>query len=183
VGTAAPRRLTARRSAAGLLLAAGVALSACGGGGVTPLQTTSARGFPLADLTVKRGGSTVLTLTVEIADTPAAREKGLMGVTKLNDQQGMAFVFPGMQSAPFWMKDTLIPLDIAFWDDAGAVVDMQAMTPCTADPCTIYNPAQPYRSAVEVRGGLLTKIGLRPGDVVQLARRAHAVSGTATTSP
>jgi uncharacterized membrane protein (UPF0127 family) len=182
VGTAAPRRLNGRRSAAGLLLAAGVALSACGGA-VTPLQTTSARGFPLGDLTVKRGGSTVLSLTVEIADTTAAREKGLMGVSKLSDQQGMVFVFSGMQSAAFWMKDTLIPLDIAFWDDAGAVVDMQAMTPCIADPCPIYNAAQPYSSAVEVRGGLLSKAGLRPGDVVQLARRATAVSGSGSASP
>jgi uncharacterized membrane protein (UPF0127 family) len=182
VGTAAPRRLTGRRSAAGLLLAASVVLSACGGS-VAPLQTTSARGFPLGDLTVKRGGSTVLSLTVEIADTRAAREKGLMGVTKLTDQQGMAFVFPGMQHAAFWMKDTLIPLDIAFWDDAGAVVDTQAMTPCTADPCPIYNAAQPYSSAVEVRGGLFSKAGLRPGDVVQLARRAKAVSGSGSASP
>jgi uncharacterized protein len=166
-----------RRIAAGVLLTASVALSACGGG-ATPLQTTSARGFPLGDLTVIRGGSTVLSLTVEIAGTTAAREKGLMGVTKLADDQGMAFVFGGMQTAQFWMKDTLIPLDIAFWDDAGRVVDVQTMTPCTADPCPTYASAQPYSNAVEVRGGLLGKAGVRPGDVVQLALRARPAAAS-----
>lgn len=172
-----------RRAATFALLAAAVALSGCGGGGdAPPLPTTSARGFPLGDLTVKRDGSgTLLSMTVEIADTAAAQEKGLMGVAKLSDQQGMAFVFGHMQSAPFWMKDTLIPLDIAFWDDAGRVVDVQTMTPCTADPCQIYSAAQPYIGAVEVRGGLLGHLGIHAGDAVQLARRARAVSSGAAS--
>jgi hypothetical protein len=165
------------------LLAAACVLSACGGGGSTPLQTTSARGFPLGDLTVRHGGTTLLSLTVEIADTQAAREKGLMGVTKLSDQQGMAFIWTAPQQARFWMKDTLIPLDVVFWDAGARVVDTQAMTPCTADPCATYGSAQPYVGAVEVRGGLAGKVGLRPGDTVQFIRRAMAASGSAPTSP
>jgi len=124
----------------------------------------------------------VLALTVEIADTDAAREKGLMGVKQLSDQQGMAFVWSGEQAALFWMKDTLIPLDIAFWDSKGSVVDMQSMTPCSADPCSTYGSAQPYVGAVEVRGGLLSHAGLRVGDTVRFSRRAPATGSSATPS-
>jgi uncharacterized membrane protein (UPF0127 family) len=175
--------LRSRRALACALLVAGTLLTACGGGGAAPLPTTSARGFQLGDITVQRGNTTVLTLTVEIADTPAAREKGLMGVTKLSDQEGMAFIFPRLQRAQFWMKDTLIPLDIAFWDTGGAVVDTQSMTPCTADPCATYASAQPYVGAVEVRGGLLAAKGLHAGDTLKFTRRAPAATGSATASP
>jgi uncharacterized membrane protein (UPF0127 family) len=149
---------------------AALSLAACGGS--TPLQTTSARGFPLGDVTVQRGDKTVLTLTVEIADSEKACEQGLMGVKQLADDQGMAFVWTAEQNARFWMKDTLIPLDIVFWRKDGTVVDTQSMTPCTADPCPIYGSQAPYIASVEVRGGLLAKVGLKTGDVVHFTRRA-----------
>jgi uncharacterized protein len=158
-----------------------VALVGCGGSGSAAAPTTSTRGFALGDLTVQHGSSTVLRLTVEIADTAAAREKGLMGVQQLSDSQGMVFLWTRAQNAQFWMKDTLIPLDIAFWDGTDHVVDMQAMTPCTADPCPTYASAAPYIAAVEVRGGLLSSAGLHSGDVVHFTRRAPAASPT--TSP
>ena len=160
-------------------LATAVLATACGGGGAAAPPTTSARGFPLGDLTVQRGGATVLSLTVEVADNQAAWEKGLMGVTALGEEQGMAFIFPEVQGAQFWMKDTLIPLDIAFWDAAGRVVGVETMTPCSADPCHVYSSPQPYLGAVEVRGGLLGKVGVRTGDVVHFTRRGH----TAAASP
>ncbi|HXA27446.1 MAG TPA: DUF192 domain-containing protein, partial [Candidatus Angelobacter sp.] len=84
--------------------------------------------------------------------------------------------------AQFWMKDTLIPLDIAFWDGTDHVVDMQAMTPCSADPCPTYAAAAPYVGAVEVRGGLLSKVGLHSGDTVRFTRRAAAASPTDAAS-
>ena len=61
-------------------------------------------------------------VTVEAADTPAEREHGLMGRTSLDTDEGMVFVFDGPTDGSFWMKDTLIPLSIAFWDEDGRIV-------------------------------------------------------------
>jgi uncharacterized membrane protein (UPF0127 family) len=163
---------------AALVLAA---LPACGGGSTPQPALVSARGFPLGDVVVQRGSTTVLHLEVEIADTGAAREKGLMGVQQLTESQGMVFVFPRVHTAQFWMKDTLIPLDIAFWDAANHVVDTQSMTPCAADPCPTYASAQPYLDAVEMTAGLVAKAGVRAGDTVQFSWRAHATSRGGTS--
>ena len=159
-----------------ILLAALAAwtLAACGGSGAVALPTTSPRGFPLGDLTIARAGHGALQLTVEIAGNSAAWEKGLMGVKSLSKTEGMAFVFPQQENLGFWMKDTLIPLDIAFADAQGHVVDVQHMVPCTADPCSIYYAAQPYSMALEAGSGVLTGASVRAGDLVSLRRRAHA---------
>ena len=168
-----------RRSAfGGLLAAVALAATACGS---TPLPTTSARGFPLGDLTVQHDGHSVLQLTVEIADTAARQEKGLMGVNNLAADQGMAFVFANPVRLGFWMKDTLIPLDIAFWDASGRIVDVQHMVPCTADPCTVYYPAASYSDAVEAKAGALAAAGVREGDLVRLARRGAAAASQSST--
>ncbi|MBU1865372.1 MAG: DUF192 domain-containing protein, partial [Actinobacteria bacterium] len=67
---------------------------------------------------------------VAVADTPALRSRGLMGVTDLGSVRGMLFLWPNDTAGGFWMKDTLIPLDIAFFDAAGVLVDLVSMTPC-----------------------------------------------------
>ena len=152
-----------------------VAVSAAGCGSAR-LALVSARGYPLGDLTLNRGGHQRLALTVEIADNRTAWEKGLMGVRDLPADQGMAFVFPSQVSLVFWMKDTLIPLDIAFADARGTVVDVQHMVPCTADPCTVYYASAPYTTALEARSGALTAAGIHAGDVMVLKRRAPATA-------
>ena len=154
-----------------VLLALATTLAACGSGSAA-VQTISARGYPLGDLTLSRGGHQVLALTVEIAANQKAWEKGLMGVKNLPADQGMAFVFGRTVNLGFWMKDTLIPLDIAFADGDGKVVDVQNMVPCTADPCTVYYPAAPYATALETASGALTHAGVKNGDTLLLHRRA-----------
>ncbi|MES2964622.1 MAG: DUF192 domain-containing protein [Bdellovibrionota bacterium] len=72
------------------------------------------------------GGKTV---TVEIADTPLRRERGLMFRTSLDEKSGMLFVFDGEQPLAFWMKNTLIPLSIAYIDKDRKIVDIQEMVP------------------------------------------------------
>ena len=94
-------------------------------------------------------------LLVAVADDGNTRRQGLMGVTDLGDLDGMLFVFDEDVSAAFWMKDTLIPLDIAFFTAAGDYVDGFAMEPCTSDPCTSYRPDRSYRFALEMPAGAM----------------------------
>ena len=93
------------------------------------------------------------TWLVAMADTPALRARGLMGVTGLGTLDGMLFVWPDDVAGGFWMKDTLIPLDIAFFAADGLLVDLISMVPCEEDPCPSYRPSGPYRWAIEVETG------------------------------
>ncbi len=105
------------------------------------------------------------TWTVAVADTPALRAQGLMGVTDLGDLDGMLFVYQSEVSNGFWMKDTLIPLDIVFFDANGVLVDLLTMTPCESDPCPVYTPAGQYRYAIETEVGRWAAID-QPGLIV-----------------
>jgi uncharacterized protein len=111
-------------------------------------------------------------LAVEIADTDALREHGLMGVTDLPPDQGMAFVWDSPTDTTFWMKDTLIPLSIAFVDDQGDVIAVREMTPCEADPCATYTPDAPYTTAIEANAGWFEDHHVGPGDRMRLVRGA-----------
>ena len=91
--------------------------------------------------------------TVAVADDAAERARGLSGVEDLGGLRGMLFVYPGDVTAGFWMKDTSIPLDIAFFAADGSLVDQRSMVPCPADPCPVYAPGRPYRCALEVPAG------------------------------
>ena len=69
------------------------------------------------------------TLTVEIAETPRMRERGLMGRTALGSGEGMLFVFDTPEVLSFWMKDTLIPLSIGFFDEEKRLINTAEMSP------------------------------------------------------
>src|SRR4029453_6681827 len=80
----------------------------------------------------------------ELALTVAQRGRGLM-FRKRAPADGMLFVFPTASSGGFWMKNTLAPLKIVFFDSAGRQVRTMRMTPCVKDPCRIYDPGKQYR--------------------------------------
>jgi uncharacterized membrane protein (UPF0127 family) len=90
---------------------------------------------------------------VAIAATPQRRRQGLMNIGDLGDLDGMLFVFDDESTGGFWMKDTLIPLDIAFFDADGLFVDGFAMEPCELDDCPTYRPSGAYRFALEMAAG------------------------------
>jgi uncharacterized membrane protein (UPF0127 family) len=94
-------------------------------------------------------------LTVAVADTPALRGTGLMFVEDLEDLDGMLFVFERDTSGGFWMKNTLLPLDIAFFDVDGRFVDGFVMEPCTTEECPAYFPEGSYRYALEMEEGTM----------------------------
>ena len=107
-------------------------------------------------------------LDVQVADTQAERQTGLMGRESLSPYDGMAFVWEEPVVSTFWMKDTLIPLSIAFWDDHGRIISILAMDPCTEDPCPSYGPDEPFVGAVEVARGAFERHGVALGDLVEL---------------
>jgi len=107
-------------------------------------------------------------LSVRIAASAEAQRQGLMGEPELAEGAGMAFVHDEPSSAPFWMKDTTIPLSVAFWNSNHVIVDMLDMSPCTSDPCPLYHSSSPYLGAVEVNRGFFADHGVQVGDRVQL---------------
>jgi uncharacterized protein len=108
-------------------------------------------------------GATV-EVRVEVADTESMREVGLMCRRALDPDAGMLFVFEDLTREPFWMKNTLIPLSIAFLDNRWQVVGIFDMrvAPNPADPpaTDVWAPAKPYRYALEVNQGFFKAHGL-----------------------
>lgn len=117
---------------------------------MTTVDTGEVEGFQVTEVSV---GSEVL--TVAVADTPGLRGRGLMGVTDLGELDGMLFVFTDESRSGFTMENTLIPLDIAFFDAAGNPVDQLVMEPCLTDPCPIYRSEGDYLHALEMREGTM----------------------------
>jgi uncharacterized membrane protein (UPF0127 family) len=85
----------------------------------------------------------------ELALTSGSRGRGLMGRRKA-PKDGMLFVFHDDTTGSFWMKNTLVPLTIVFFDRRGGHVRRLSMTPCRRDPCRTYGPGSSYRFALEL---------------------------------
>ena len=99
-----------------------------------------------------------------LADTAARQSQGLMNRTDLGGYDGMLFDFAGDTTTGFWMKDTPLPLSIAFFDRAGQFVSTTDMAPCIHQPsCPTYSAPRPYRWALEVPQGALPRLGIGPG--------------------
>ena len=192
----APSRPRGALLAGGLvLLAAGVALvawvlaSSAGlvGGNDDPVMGAEGSGEPRRGAPVDRAtGTTVaagrpaalvqyrlepasgdpVTVRLEVAADPATRARGLMEREQVPKGTGMVFLYPADVAEAYWMKNTLVPLSIAFVAADGRVVSVAEMTPCTADPCPSYPPAGPYRYAVELPAGAFAAAGVGEGDKV-----------------
>lgn len=116
-------------------------------------------GSPPATNTVTLNGATV---KVAIAATRASRAQGLMGVTRMAADSGMLFVFADDRQRGFWMKDTPIPLSIAFLDASKKVIFMADMTPRDTTAVGLFN-AGPMRYAIEVNQGWFASHGVTLG--------------------
>jgi uncharacterized protein len=118
-------------------------------------------------------GQVVAQIAVELAATQEQRAYGLMERRDLPSEQGMLFTYPAPQEpqSGFWMYRTLIPLEIAFLDETGAIVAILEMDPCeAANPrlCPMYSPGVPYVAALEVNRGFFGRWGIGVGDRVRL---------------
>ncbi len=110
----------------------------------------------------------------EVAKTSAQRSLGLMN-RRQAPKDGMLFVFPEATRGGFWMKNTLVPLTIVFFDSAGKRVRKLSMTPCREDPCRLYVPGRTYRFALELRESD-TRPALRLGPPAALGRLVRTAS-------
>lgn len=97
---------------------------------------------------------------VAVADTPEERSRGLMGVRDLGQLDGMLFVWSAAAPRAFTMRNTLIPLDLAFFDSQGRFAELVSMVPCEAEPCPAYPSTGPARWAVEAPPGAFDGIPL-----------------------
>lgn len=153
-----PGPCAGRAEVAAVLLAALGLGAGCSGGGAD-----------MATVSVETPSGEV-SLAVEVADRAAERRKGLSGRSSLGERSGMLFLYGEETRGGFWMKDTLIPLSIAFLDGAGRVLAILDMEPCGRDPCPVYEPGLAYRAALEVARGTFARLGVDVGDTVRVER-------------
>jgi uncharacterized membrane protein (UPF0127 family) len=102
---------------------------------------------------------------VEVADTSADRSRGLMFVEQMATTQGMLFVYGHPQSVSFWMRNTLIPLDMVFVDDTGVIRNIHSMAQ-PLDEIPIFGGTD-IQFVLEINGGLADLLGMDVGDQMQ----------------
>jgi hypothetical protein len=108
-------------------------------------------------------------IELEVARTQQQQAMGLMYRKSLADNRGMLFIFESPQPMRFWMKNTLIPLDMIFLRDGKVVAIAAAVPPCKTETCPSYGTPLPVDRVIELRGGVAKEIGLKVGDKVKIS--------------
>ncbi|KAA1059002.1 DUF192 domain-containing protein [Azospirillum argentinense] len=139
---------------------------------LSALPATALESFARSSLTVETAGGGKYRFDVELAETPAQQAQGLMFREKMAADAGMLFIYDRPQPASFWMKNTLIPLDMIFIGTDGRIVNIHAnAVPQSLDA---VNSTGPVKGILEINGGMSARLGIRPGD-----RVVHSTFGTA----
>jgi uncharacterized protein len=128
----------------------------------TPLQAQPLQGSP-QDLPTVQLSAGMHLIRAQVAQTSQQRQIGLMHRRDMGPNDGMLFVFEAASEQCFWMRNTLLPLDIAFLDDEGRVVNTDHMQPQTETP---HCSAKPVRYVLEMHQGWFAKRGVRPGTLI-----------------
>lgn len=121
----------------------------------------------LKEISIKTLGKDVK-IFAEVADDNNERAKGLMFRERLEENNGMIFIFEQEFQVSFWMKNTLIPLDIIFINKNFRIVDIKNAVPCKQDPCQLYKPQKSAQYVLEVNSGFTEKNGIMINDKVDL---------------
>ena len=135
-------------------------LAACGAGSTTAPASQPALIFATITHTIKDQS-----FTIEVADTDDKRQLGLMNRPSLPKNHGMLFVFDKPDYYSFWMKNTLIPLDLVYLDESGKVVDIHPLKPKDE---TAIEPAAPAKFALELNAGTCKTLSLTLGNTLKL---------------
>jgi uncharacterized membrane protein (UPF0127 family) len=154
--------LDRRRSAlAAVLLVLAASCGASPKASIIPAATPA----PAGPRVVLPSGSTY---TLEVVRTPEEQAQGLMFRESLAEKTGMLFPFGDKAVHRFWMKNTMIPLDMIWMDSDGRVIFVSADTPpCRADPCPSYGPDSAAASVLEIAGGKAEKERIGLGSVLR----------------
>lgn len=123
-------------------------------------------GFEQVSATVTMADGTPCELCLWLADTDERRARGLMFATELGGPDGMVFRYSTPTTSAFWMKNTVMPLSIAFFAADGSYLGAFDMEPCTADPCATYPTPADFVDAIEVPRGGLPALGIEPGSTL-----------------
>ncbi|MDR0486611.1 MAG: DUF192 domain-containing protein [Treponema sp.] len=116
------------------------------------------------EISIERDGQRIAVVKAEIARTPEERSQGLMYRKKLPDGDGMLFVFEKDEIQSFWMKNTLVPLSIAFIASDGRILEIKNMQPGDLNS---VSPGRSFRYALEVPQGWFSRAGAQTGDTVK----------------
>jgi len=119
-------------------------------------------------LTIQRADSTPVEITVEMARTDEEKAQGLMHRKKLPDGQGMIFIYDRDQQMSFWMKNTVIPLSIAFIASDGRIIEIRDMQPLDL---SAVKSSRSVRYALETPQGWFDRAGVKPGDYINIQIR------------
>ena len=113
-------------------------------------------------------GKNLVKLNVEIADDNDERAKGLMFREKLDENEGMLFVFDDESYQTFWMKNMLIPLDLIFIGKNFEIVGIKNAEPCKTENCILYQSSKPAMYVLEVNNGFAVKNNIKTGNKIIL---------------
>lgn len=110
-----------------------------------------------------------VSVSVEIADEPSEWETGLMFREKLPEKHGMLFVFPDEKERRFWMKNTLIPLDMVFVSSNLTIIHIvENAQPCKKSPCRVYSSNGNAKYVIEVGSGFCKKHNITEGSKIKI---------------
>ena len=113
-------------------------------------------------------GDEIIKIKVEIAADDEERANGLMFREKLGKNKGMLFVYSNSEVRTFWMKNTLIPLDIIFISSELEIINIEEALPCLEDPCKVYSSKEEVKYVLEVNKGFTKWKNINVGDKVVL---------------
>jgi hypothetical protein len=149
-----------------IALVMALSVAACRGSDEPSVGSSPTGSLPRGTVTIGSASGERI-FRVEIAETDADRQRGLMFREELDPDAGMAFLFESPVNGSFWMKNTLIPLDMIFINGDRQVVAMhESVPPCRRDPCPGYDSGAPARFVLELAGGTAKRLKLRPGDKI-----------------
>lgn len=161
-----------------------LAVGACERNGVTVTTTPNGSrlelpgGVPPIDfqpgVVEVHGNDQIVRLRVEMAETEAQRERGLMYRTSMPEDAGMLFVYPQEVEGGFWMYNTHLPLSVAYVDGEGTIFQITRMMPCPsefASLCPSYPAQRPFQYALEVNQDVFARHGIGPGARVTFQRQ------------